>query len=327
MTRLDSPAVTVTAADTAAAAERIRGHVRRTPMLDPAPVKTPIMAVDGGARVMLKLECLQVTGSFKPRGAVNKLATLDRAELAAGVVTASGGNHGLAVAYAAWSMGVPALIFLPGSTPAAKVEKLRRWGAEVMIVGDVWDEANDAALQAGQDRKLTYVHPFADPAVIAGQGTLGLEILDQVPAADTLVVAIGGGGLIAGVAAAAKARNPRIRIVGVEPVGAPTLHRSLEAGRLVTLERIDTVAGTLAPRRSMPINLAMIREHVDRIVLVSDEEMRDAARWLWFETGVAAELSGAAALAAVSTGRYRAEPGEIIVPIVCGAGSDGIAQA
>ena len=327
MTQRDVPVPTVTAAEIAAAAERIRGHVRHTPMLDPAPLKTPLFAAGTRAQVLLKLECLQVTGSFKPRGAVNKLSTLDRTEMAAGVVTASGGNHGLAVAYAAWSMGVPPVILLPASTPTAKVDKLRRWGAEVMVAGNVWDEANEAALQAGRDRHLLYVHPFADPAVIAGQGTLGLEILDQVPEADTLVVAIGGGGLIAGVAAAAKARKPWIRIIGVEPVGAPTLFESLKAGHVVTLDRIETAAGSLAPRRSMPINLAMIREHVERIVLVSDEEMREAARWLWFETGVAAELSGAAALAAVSTGRYLPEPGETIVAIICGAGSDGIPQA
>lgn len=159
--------------------------------------------------------------------------------------------------------------------------------------------------------------------MIAGQGTLGLEVLDQVPEADTLVLAIGGGGLIAGVAAAAKAVKPGIRIVGVEPVGAPTLYESLKAGRLVTLDRIETAAGTLAPRRSMPINLEMIAATIDRVVLVSDEEMREAARWLWFETGIAAELSGAASVAALLTGRVRMAAGETIVPIVCGAGTDG----
>ena len=310
--------------DIRGAAARIRGRVRRTPLLDPAPVKRPPWPGPAGAHLRLKLECLQVTGSFKARGAVNKLASLDPAELTRGVVTASGGNHGLAVAYAARSMGVPALIYLPRSTPPAKADKLRAWGAEPVIAGEVWDDANTAALAAARERDMAYVHPFADPAVIAGQGTLGLEILEQVPEADTLIVAIGGGGLIAGVAAAAKALKPGIRIVGVEPIGAPTLFESLRAGRLVTLDRIETAAGTLAPRRSMPINLDMIRQHVDRILLVSDEEMRDAARWLWFEAAVAAELSGAAALAALMTGRYAPREGETVVPIICGAGTDGI---
>ena len=304
-----------------AAAGRIQGRVRQTPVLDPAPMRGPVL--DAG-RLLLKLECLQVTGSFKARGASNKLLTLDDAARGRGLVTASGGNHGLAVAYAAASANVPAAIFVPGSTPAAKVEKLRQWGAEVTVAGAVWDEAQEAALAAQKARNLTYVHPFADPQVIAGQGTLALEILAQVPDADTLVVAIGGGGLMAGVAAAAKAVKPGIRIVGVEPIGAPTLYESLKAGELVTLDAIETVSGSLAPRRSMPVNLDLIAAHVDRMVLVSDDEMREAARWLWFECGVAAELAGAASLAALMTGRHQAAAGETVVAVICGAGTDGI---
>lgn len=304
-----------------AAARRIEGRVRETPILDPAPMRGPVL--DAG-RLLLKLECLQVTGSFKARGASNKLLTLADDERQRGLVTASGGNHGLAVAYAAASAGVPAAIFVPESTPAAKVQKLRQWGAEVSVTGKVWDEAQEAALAEQQARGLSYVHPFADPEVIAGQGTLGLEVLRQVPEADTLVVAIGGGGLIAGVAAAAKAIRPGIRIVGVEPTGAPTLYESLKAGRLVTLDRIETVSGSLAPRRSMAINLDLIAAHVDRMALVSDDEMRQAAEWLWFETGVAAELAGAASLAALMTGRHQPADGETVVAVICGAGTDGL---
>jgi threonine dehydratase len=304
-----------------AAAARIQGRVRQTPILDPQPMRGPVL--DAG-RLLLKLECLQVTGSFKARGASNKLLTLDETARERGLVTASGGNHGLAVAYAAASAGVPAVIFVPESTPAAKVEKLRQWGAEVTVVGAVWDESQEAALAAQKERGLTYLHPFADPEIIAGQGTLALEILSQVPDADTLVVAIGGGGLMAGVAAAAKAVKPGIKIVGVEPTGAPTLYESLKAGELVTLDKIETVSGSLAPRRSMPINLELIAAHVDRMVLVSDDEMREAAKWLWFETGVAAELAGAASLAALMTGRHKAEAEETVVAVICGAGADGI---
>ena len=304
-----------------AAARRIRGRVRETPVLDPTPMRGPVL--DSG-RLILKLECLQVTGSFKARGASNKLATLDAAARSRGLVTASGGNHGLAVAYAAASAGVPAQIFVPESTPAAKVAKLRQWGAEVTVAGAVWDDAQAAALDAHRGNGMTYVHPFADPEVIAGQGTLAIEVLRQVPDADTLVVAIGGGGVMAGVATAAKAIKPGIRIIGVEPTGAATLYQSLRAGELVTLDKIETISGSLAPRRSMPINLELIAAHVDRMVLVTDEEMRQAAEWLWFETGTAAELAGAASLAALLTGRHQPEPGETVVAIICGAGTDGL---
>jgi len=313
-------------ADVEAAARRIAGRVRLTPTIEADLVRTPVWREPAdGARLLLKLENLQVSGSFKARSASNKLATLDAAAVARGVCTASGGNHGLAVAYTAWQAGTLAVVFVPETTAAEKIERLRAWDAEVVVTGAVWDEAQAAALAAARERKLTYVHPFADPAIIAGQGTVALELLRQAPATDTLVVAIGGGGLISGVALAAKALRPGIRIVGVEPVGAPTLYESLKAHQLVTLPAIDTAAGTLAPRRSMPINYDLIAAHVDRIVLVHDEGMRAAAQWLWFEFGIAAELAGAAAVAALKTGRHRPEPDETVVALVCGAGRDGIA--
>jgi len=190
------------------------------------------------------------------------------------------------------------------------------------MAGNVWDDSNRAALQHADAKGLAYIHPFADPEVIAGQGTIALEILDEAPDLDTLLVAIGGGDLISGVAIAAKST---IRIVGVEPVGAPTLHDSLAAGRVVELTSLDTAAVTLAPRRSELTNFAIIREAVERILLVEDAEMRTAARWLWREIGIAAELSGAAAVAALLSGRYRPAAGEKICAIVCGAGTDGIA--
>jgi threonine dehydratase len=304
-----------------AAAGRIRGYVRRTPLLAAAPIKeSPELA----GRLRLKLEALQVTGSFKARGAINAAFTLPSEQLRRGIVTASGGNHGLAVAYAGWATEVPATIFLPHSVAADKVAKLDAWGAHVVMAGNVWDDSNRAALQHADAKGLAYIHPFADAEVIVGQGTIALEILDEAPDLDTLLVAIGGGGLISGVAIAAKALKPTIRIVGVEPVGAPTLHDSLAAGRVVELTSLDTAAVTLAPRRSEPINFTIIREAVERILLVEDAEMRAAARWLWREIGIAAELSGAAAVAALLSGRYRPAAGEKICAIVCGAGTDGI---
>lgn len=309
--------------DIEAARERIAGKVRRTPIISAAPARAPICDGD----VWLKLECLQISGSFKARGASNKVASLDNEALARGLVTASGGNHGLGVAYAAWRAGVSARIYLPANTPPAKADALRAWGAEVVREGAVWDDANAAALEAAEHDGMTYVHPFADPLVIAGQGTVGLEIVEQMDHLDTLVVAIGGGGLISGVATAIKALRPATRIIGVEPEGAPTLFESTRARRLVTLASLDTAANTLAPRRSEQINLDIIGAHVDDIVLVSDDAMRDAARWLWREFGVGVELSAAAAVAALRTGRVAPAVDEITCALVCGAGRDGMEEA
>jgi threonine dehydratase len=311
----------VTLNDVKAAGERIAGRIRRTPLLPARPARTPALA-DG--ELLLKLESLQITGSFKARGAMSKLTSLDEATVGRGLVTASGGNHGLGVAYAGWAAQAPATIYLPHNTPPAKADKLRQWGAEVIMHGAVWDDANREALAAAEARGLTYVHPFADPMVIAGQGTIALELAEQAPGIDVLLVAIGGGGLISGVAMAAKALNPDVTVIGIEPVGAPTLHDSLRAGKLVELAAIDTAANTLAPRRSEQLNLDLISANVDDIVLVPDEAMREAARWLWFEFGIGAELSGAASLAALLSGAYTPPPGARICALVCGAGTDGM---
>lgn len=303
-----------------AAAHRIAPHVRRTPLLDAG----PLPGGEPGSRLRLKLENLQVTGSFKARGATNKMLTLPPAQVACGLVTASGGNHGLGVAYAGRLAGAPVTIFLPANVPAAKAAKLERWGAKVVRGGDVWDEANGAALAAAEREGTTYLHPFADLDVIAGQGTLAVEALDDEPATDLMVAAIGGGGLIAGVATAVKGRNSGVRMIGVEATGAPKIHQSLRAGRVIELAEVTTAANTLAPRRSHELNFAIIQETVDDVVLVTDDEMRAAAQWLWFETGVAAELSGAASLAAILTGKIPLAGVRSACAVVCGAGTDGL---
>ncbi len=268
------------------AQQRLVGYVRRTPLLIANPVKQNVNDIKN---LYLKLENLQITGSFKARGAVNKLLSLSPEQVARGIVTASGGNHGLGVAYAGWLAHVPATIYLPHSTPLIKVQKLESWGAKVVFEGAVWDDANRAALEAAERDNLTYFHPFADPAVIAGQGTISLEIFADEPHIDVLLVAIGGGGLISGISIAAKAMNPSIKIIGVEPVGAATLYESVRAGRVIELAEIRTEANTLAPRQSAALNLQIIQQNVDDIVLISDEEMREAARWLWNELDIAAE--------------------------------------
>lgn len=305
------------------ARRRIAGHVRRTPLIAAAPLSRPLQ-LPAAATLTLKLESLQVTGSFKARGATNKALTLTPEEVRRGLVTASGGNHGLGVAYAGRIIGAPVTIYLPANAPAAKAEKLERWGARVIREGEVWDEADAEARRVASRDGLTYLHAFADPAVIAGQGTIGLEIFEEAPETDLLLVAIGGGGLISGVASAAKALRPGVRVIGIEPEGAPTLVSSLREGRVVELERITTVANTLAPRRSADLNFEIIRSLVDEIVLVSDDEMREAARWLWFEMGLAVELAGAASLAALLTGKLETRGARAVCAVVCGAGTDGL---
>jgi len=321
-----------------AARERIRGHVLATPLVRTRASAVPPGCGDVGRGIadlpvndrrlerdlLLKLESLQVSGSFKARGALNKVLSLAPDVARRGLVTASGGNHGLAVAYAGRVVDAPTTVYLPTHTSVAKAARIERWGATVVRAGAVWDEAHAAGLAHAERDGLTYVHPFADAAVVAGQGTLALEILEQAPETDLFVVAIGGGGLVAGIAAAAKLLRSGVRIIGVEPEGAPTLHESLKAGKVIELAEITTAAGTLAPRRSDVLNLSIIRETVESVVLVSDDEMRDAARFLLTEVGIGAELSGAAALAAVLAGRVPF--GSALHPcvLVCGAGSDAL---
>ncbi|MCS5604362.1 MAG: pyridoxal-phosphate dependent enzyme, partial [Alphaproteobacteria bacterium] len=258
------------------------------------------------------------------RGAMSKLTTLDDETKGRGLITASGGNHGLGVAYAGHAAGVPVTIYLPGNTPPIKADQLRRWGAEVRFHGDVWDDANREAVAVAESDGKTYIHPFADREVIAGQGTISLEVLNDAPDTDILFASIGGGGLISGTAMAAKALKPDIKVIGVEPTGAPTLRESVAAGELVELPTIHTEANTLAPRRSEEINLALIQKNVDEIVLVTDEQMRHAARWLWQEFGIGVELSAAASIAALQSEVFLPNEGAVCTVLVCGAGKDGI---
>ncbi|MEX0583652.1 MAG: threonine/serine dehydratase [Sneathiella sp.] len=303
-----------TYADIKAAQQRISPHIRRTPQMG--------LELDNGLCVSAKLENLQLSGSFKIRGALNTVLSLPEEELKRGLVTASGGNHGMGVATAGAMTGTPTTIYLPENTPQSKIEKLRKIATEVVVKGAVWDDANALALAAAEEGRC-YIHPFADITVLAGQGTLGMEILQDAPDLDVLLVAIGGGGLISGVATAVKTLKPDIKVIGVEAVGAPTLKSSIDAGSLVTLEKIETKAGTLAPRRSAEINFRIISELVDDIVLVTDPEMKSAAEWLWQNAGLSVELSAAAAIAALRAGKFKPDSGANIGVIICGAGPDG----
>ena len=308
-------------ADIEAAADRIKPYVRRTPFIRARQEKDPLR----NGEVLLKLENLQVTGAFKVRGATNTILSLDEATRKRGVVAASGGNHAIAVAYAAYRTGAPAQIFMPDIVLPEKVAQVRRWGVEPKIIGKTWDDAQAKAEQLAASEGMVCIHPFADEPVMAGQGTMGLEMMKQSSHCNVFVVSMGGGGLISGIASAIKQAKPDARIVGVEPVGAPTISKSLEAGKAVTLPSIETKAVTLAPQRSHPRNLAIIEQHVDEVVLVDDDDMRRSAKWLWQEFGQAAELSGAASIAAVATGKVLAPDDESIGCVICGAGSDGLA--
>ncbi len=319
--------------DMLAARARISPHVRRTPVIR---WEVPEVA----AAVTLKLEFLQVGGSFKARGACNRLLQEPAARLAGGVVTASGGNHGVGVAFAARRVGVPATVFLPDSAPLTTENRLLVMGASVIRGGRAWDDAWAQALAFADRTGALAVHPFEDAAVLAGQATVGLELREQTanldsaaagppgaPAApetdlDVVVVAIGGGGLICGVASAYAALSPRTRIVGVEPEGAPSMLESIRAGRVVELPSVSTIAGTLAPRAVGPNTLSMASRLVSEIVLVSDDEMRSAMARLWDDLRILVEPAGAAAVAALLAGKLPLSDARSVGLLVCGANVD-----
>ncbi|MGI8878215.1 MAG: threonine ammonia-lyase [Candidatus Limnocylindria bacterium] len=281
------------AASVAEAALRIGAHVRRTPT-----EHSPAVSTLAGRDVFLKLENLQRTGAFKIRGALNAILQLDPAARAAGVVTASAGNHGQGVAFAAQLAGVKACVVLPHGVPLAKLTAIQRAGAQTVLVNGGYDEAHASALGIARDRGRTYVHAFDDDAVIAGQGTLALELLEDAPDLDTVVVPVGGGGLIAGVALAMSAHPRRPRIVGVQAAGASALAESFGLGHIV--ERgASTIADGIAVRRPAERTFAVVRQLVDDVVTVGDEAIAGAMVLLLERHKLLAEGAGAVALAAV----------------------------
>jgi threonine dehydratase len=296
-----------------AARSRIAPYVRHTPLLP-----LPALRGDLPAQLRLKLENLQVTGSFKARGVFNTLLQLDDDQRRRGVVAASGGNHGAALAYGAWRLGIPATIFLPSGASDDRVARVAAWGAEVIKHGNVWDDAHARAADYAAATGRAYVHPFDAERTLEGQGTLGLELLDDLPEIDCVLIAIGGGGLIAGMAAAIKQARPKVRIVGVEPNGAAAMKRGLEAGHVVALPEVRTIADTLAPRAVCDRTLALTERYVDAIALVDDAAMVDAMRWLWVECNQLVEPAGAAVIAALATGATDVGGCAHPVALICG---------
>jgi threonine dehydratase len=307
----------LTSSDVQAAADRIRPHVRVTPLADLDPG-----TFAPAARVVFKLEQVQHTGSFKVRGAFNRIlaAIAEDAIPEAGVIAASGGNHGLAVAYAARHSNLPAQVYVPQTAPAVKVTKLRALGADVVQVGARYAEAYTAAAKRAADTGALLCHPYDQPEICAGQGTLGLELLEQAGGEiDTILVAVGGGGLMAGVATAA---GTRAHVVGVEPVAIPTLNAALAAGGPVDVEVSGIAADALGATRLGDIPYAVAVAAGVESVLVEDRDIIAARRLLWEDYRLVVEHGGAAAFAALLAGAYRPRAGERIAVILCGANTD-----
>jgi len=305
---------TIGHAEIEAAARRIAPHVRETPVLA---LEAGALAPDAPA-VLLKLECLQVTGSFKPRGAFNRILAAWPAP-AAGVIAASGGNHGLAVAHAARRLGMPAEIFVPEIAAPAKLALLRALGARLHVGGATYAEAFAACTLRAAESGALMVHPYDQPEVLAGQGTLGRELERQVPEFDTLLVAVGGGGLIGGIAAWFAGRR---RVVAVEPETGRTLDHALAAGDPVEAPVGGIAADSLGAREVGEAMYPIAAHYVAAALLVPDAAIRAAQRALWRAARVVAEPGGATALAALLAGAYRPEAGERVAVLVCGANCD-----
>jgi len=303
--------------DVEAARGRVEGVARHTPL-----ERSRTFSEMSGADVRLKLENFQRTGAFKIRGAMNRIATLSDAEREAGVVTASAGNHAQGVALAAQRAGVDATVVMPKFAPVSKVKATRGYGASVRLEGVDYDEAQAAAHELERQEGRTYVHAFDDPVVMAGQGTLGLEIADDCPELDTVVVPIGGGGLISGVAVAVKERLDDVRVVGVQAEGAASAAKSLEAGEVVEIDSVDTIADGIATRAVGEQTLDVMAEYVDEVVAVDDREIALALTLLLERSKTLVEGAGAVALAAVLSDAFEYDDGETIVAALCGGNID-----
>ncbi|HYM70761.1 MAG TPA: threonine/serine dehydratase [bacterium] len=302
--------------DIRAARAVIHGRVHRTPLLT-----SRILGERAGVRLFLKAENLQKTGSFKPRGVLNKLRHLSDDEKRRGLITISAGNHAQALAYGASLEGLRATVVMPGHASATKVAACRAYGAEV-VLGGTMHEAFEKVHELRDARNLTLVHPYDDPYIIAGQGTVGLEILEDLPDVDAVVVAIGGGGLISGVASAVKLSRPGARVIGVEPEGAPTLWTALRRNAITRLDSVNTIADGLTAPVAGVLTFAAVRQFVDEVVLVSDAEIGAATTAVLQYAKLLVEPAGAAGLAALLSGRVRFAAGARVAVVLSGGNVD-----
>jgi len=302
--------------DIRAAAERIRAIVHRTPLMS-----ARLIGARAGVELHLKCECFQKTGSFKPRGALNKVLSLTDAERARGLVTVSAGNHAQAVAWAAQYVGAPAVVVMPVDAPRSKLDAVRGYGATVIEHADratLFDKLHEEEARTG----AAFVHPFDDPVGLAGAGTVGLELMEQAPDLDAVIVPIGGGGLMTGVACAVKALAPRCRVIGVELAAGPGMTPALAAGKPVPVTRPKTLADGLTPPFVGAIPLEVAKRHVDEIVLVEEAEIAAGMRALFERARLVVEGSGAAATGALLAGRVRLPRGARVAAIVSGGNVD-----
>jgi len=294
----------------------IQGRVHRTPLLS-----SRILGERAGVRLHLKAENLQKTGSFKPRGVLNKLRHLSQDEKSRGLITISAGNHAQALAYGASLEGLHATVVMPSHANALKVAACRAYGAEV-VLGGTMHEAFEKVHELREARTLTLVHPYDDPHIIAGQGTVGLEIREDLPDVDVVIVAIGGGGLISGVASAIKLSRPAARVIGVEPEGAPTLWTALQRNAIIHLDSVNTIADGLSAPVAGERTLAAVRHFVDEVVLVSDAEIGEAVKAVLQYAKLLVEPAGAAGLAALFSGRLRVAAGARVAVVLSGGNVD-----
>jgi threonine dehydratase len=289
------------------AADRLRKRVRHTELIPSHHFSERL-----GYPVLFKCENLQRTGAFKIRGALNFMTAQPREALTRGVITASAGNHAQGIAFSADLLGVKATIFMPESTPPQKVQATREYGAEIVLAGRNYDEACAAALQAQRQTDALFVHPFDDPLVMAGQGTIGLEILEELPDVAAMLVPIGGGGLIAGIAMAVKETHPHVRIIGVESKAAPSMHYSLKKGKILEVPLAVTLADGIAVKRVGTKTFPIVRDLVDEVVLVEEEEIALAIVALLERTKLLVEGAGAVTLAALLNGKADRMPGKTV---------------
>jgi len=312
----DSPPVTpltLTADDFREVRSRIGAHIHRTPLLT-----SRILSERTGLDVRLKAELFQKTGSYKIRGPLNRFDLLSDEEKGRGVICSSAGNHAQGVALAARLHGIRAVVVMAANATPSKIEATRGYGAEVVLHGTIWDEANEKALELVEERGLTYIHPFDHADLIAGQGTLGLEIAEDWPEVEVVVVPIGGGGLISGVSMAVKSLLPGARVIGVESTGAPAMKRSIEAGERITLERVDCVIDGLVVKRVGELNFSVVQRFVDEIVTVPDEEIFAALVWLMSYCKVVPEGAAAASVAALLQEKLTLAPGTKVACVLSG---------
>lgn len=303
----------LTTRDFETARERMGEHVRRTPLLTSRTLNEKT-----GFDVRLKAELFQRTGSYKIRGPMNKFALLTPEQKARGVICSSAGNHAQGVALAARIHGIKAVVCMAENATPSKIEATRAYGAEVVLHGSIWDEANEKAKQLVEQKGYTYIHPFDDIQLIQGQGTVGLEIHQDWPEVDVAVVPIGGGGLISGISLALKACNPTIRVIGVESSGAPGMKRSVEEGRLVTLDRVDCVIDGLRVKRVGEKTFDIVRQYVDEIVTLPDEDIFDAVVWTMHYAKVVPEGAAAATVGALLHRLVKAPAGSKVVCVLSG---------